>query len=118
MANKLINFGEQILAQLQGDEDKAIALKNSRKAKAAVKGQLSALEGKLVDCEDNLDEKVEALELAKYPTTAIQSGADNSRRYVENLLSANYAVDDSKDEIEDLKETIAFLEKFLKDHKF
>lgn len=120
MAGKklIINYVDQVVALLTGDEDKAIALKNARKANAAVKGQISALEGKLVDAEDNLQEAIEAAELAKYPTKLIGSGADNSRRYVENLFTTDFAVSENQDEIDDLNENIAFLKAFLKEHKF
>lgn len=119
MAKKEVkNFVDQVIAYLKGDEDKTIALKNARKAQAAVKGQISALESRLVDEEDNLVEATEAAEIAMYPKVAIGSGAEASRNYVDGLISSSEAVEDAEEAIDCTKETIKFLKAFLADHKF
>jgi len=115
---KVVNYVDRVLAYLQGDEDKTIALKNARKAQAAVKGQISALQSRLVDEEEVLQTAIEKEEEAKYPKTLIAAGAEASRKYVDSILNTSDAVIEAEESIEITKETIALLEAFLEEHKF
>lgn len=103
-------FVEATLAFLTGDTDKAVALKNERLAKAAIKGQLSALEGVLVNEEVTLENAKETLEKTIQPTSLISS----QEGYVKGVLQAQERVNDATDKLEATKSTIDYLEKLLK----
>lgn len=119
MAKKVIkNYVQTLMALLQGDEDKAIALKNARKVSALVKGQISALNSKLIDQENDLEEAVEKAEEAKYPKELIGSGSSAGKTFIDNLFNTHWAVEEAEDEIEATKEAIAMLEAFLSEHDF
>lgn len=106
-----ISFVKEVVARLKGDDTKAIAEKNYRKAVAAAKGQINALEGSLVDLEERVTESKERLEAAKYPIELIP----DREEYIKNILRASNIVADAEEELEEAKEKITFLKGLLKE---
>lgn len=94
------SYVKQVLAKLTGDQNQVVAEKNYRKAVAAVKGQIAALEAKIVEDEGNLEDAKEALANAKYPTEEIKGGSSsfisNIVRHQENVNSAQYMLDQTQ----------------------
>ena len=107
----LSKFVQATMAFLTGDTDTALALKNERLAKAAIKGQLSALEGQLVNDEVDLDSATEGFNKAFNPTSLISS----QEGYINNLLTAKESLTKAETKLEKTKKTITFLEQLVKD---
>ena len=107
MSQKVKNFVKQLTARLKQDQDAVVVLKNQRKADSAINSQLAALESKVVDLEEVVENRVEALNDAKYPTTLI---TDN-KRYVDNIVRAKEALDNAQADLESAKESIVFFKK-------
>lgn len=108
--NKISNFMKEITARLKSDDGAVIAAQNERKANSAIKGQLAALNAKLVDDESHVEDKTEAYKVALYPTTRI---TDN-QAYVRNIVNAKENLDGANSTLESTKESIAFFEELLK----
>lgn len=106
---KVKSYVKQVLAQLTGDQDKVVAEKNYRKASAAVKGQVAALEGKLVDLSMKVEEKEEILNSTKYPTTPI----GDAGTYCSRVKNAQDNLDSANEELEAAKESKAYFESLL-----
>lgn len=102
----ITSYGKEILARLKGDENQAIAAINERKARSAFKGQVSALESKIVDLEDVVTEKKEALENAIYPVTKIT----NNQNFIDAVMAAKNALVEAEEDLEDAKEALAFFQ--------
>jgi len=107
----LSKFVQATMAFLTGDTDTALALKNERLAKAAIRGQLSALEGQLVNDEVELDLANENFNKSFTPKTLIAS----QEGYIDNLLTARENLTKAEAKLEKTKKTIAFLEKLSTD---
>ena len=107
----LSKFVAATMAFLTGDTDTALALKNERLAKAAIKGQLSALEGELVNNEVAVEAAVEAFDKAVCPSKLISS----QEGYVNGVLDAKESLDSAEATLAATKKTIAFLNSLLKD---
>ena len=102
--NTLSNFVNQVVARIKGDEAEVIALKNEKKARTAIRSQISALEAKLVDDEDAVETAKENLSNAIYPSTLI---TDN-QVYVNNIRNAQKRVDDAIEKVEDTRASLKF----------
>lgn len=102
----ITSYGKEILARLKGDENQAIAAINERKARSAFKGQISALESKIVDLEDVVAEKKEALENAIYPVTKITNNQD----FINQVTDAKNALMGAEELLEDAKTSLAFFQ--------
>lgn len=109
--NMASNFVKEVTARLKGDADGVVAAKNERKATAAVKGQIAALQSSLVNAESAVEEATEALNTAKYPTTLI----GEVDTYVRNVASKKEQLDLVTDELEATKKSIKFFEDLLKE---
>lgn len=96
------NFVKETMARLVGDTDEALALRNERKAHAAIKSQVSGLESKVVDAEVTVEEKALALSEARYPSTPIT----NAVAYLQGIEDAKEELAVAKEELEDLKAAI------------
>jgi len=110
-AQKVTNFAKQVLAQLKGDENTEIAMRNARKADSAYSSQLAALKAKLVDDEVAVEEAEEAYTKAKYPKTVISDNkafVTNVKRFYEHLQAA-------QETLAETKESITFFEGLLKE---
>lgn len=101
---KVKNFVKQVIAQLTGDENQAIALKNARKADAAVSAQLASLNSRQVDLENTLEEAQEAYNQAKYPKIAI---TDN-KRYIDGVEAAHRKLETVQGDLDDVQTSIKF----------
>lgn len=102
--NKTTNFFREIKARLTGDSAELTAAKNERKANAAFKSQLAALEAKLVDDEANASEAKELYDKTLYPTELITNNAS----YISSVIRAKEAMEKANAEVEDTKASIAF----------
>lgn len=104
------SFAKEVLARLKGDDAKAIAEKNARKAMSAVEGQLAALKAKEVDLENTLEDAQENLGNAKYPTEMI---TDN-QYYIRNIQKAQELLNKAEEELADVKASIVYFTDLLK----
>lgn len=109
MKTKAQSFINEVLARIQGDEDKVVAERNSRKAVAAVKGQISSLENKKVDAEVSLDEAKENLHAVKYPITPIKDISD----YVRGIANAQKKVDEAEEALVEVNESLDYFTELL-----
>ena len=96
--SELSKFVAATIAFITGDTDTAVALKNERLGRASIKGQLSALEGALVNAEVNVETAKENLEKAIYPTVLIS----NQQNYYSNIIRAQEALTDAQDGLDDI----------------
>lgn len=108
---KVANFAKQVLAQLKGDENTEIALRNARKADSAYSSQLAALKAKLVDDEVNVEEAQEAYHKAKYPKTVI----NDNKAFVQNVKTYYERLERAQETLSETKESIKFFESLLKE---
>lgn len=104
MSKKLGSFVKEVMARLQGDDDKVVAERNYRLANAAVKGQLSSLDGKQVEAEVTLESAKEKLNSAKYPTTLISNSSD----YIRSISRAQDQVDEAQEELNNVNSSIEY----------
>jgi hypothetical protein len=103
------SFVREVTARLKGDEAGVVAAKNARKAESALKGQIAALEAKLVDDESTVEDRKEALQNAKFPTTPI---TDN-QNYIQNIRRAQEGVDSAEETVADTKFSIEYFQGLL-----
>jgi len=108
---KVTNFAKQVLAQLKGDENTEIALRNARKADSAYSSQLAALRAKLVDDEVNVEEAQENYNKAKYPKTVI----NDNKAFVQNVKIYYERLQTAQDTLTATKDSIEFFEGLLKE---
>lgn len=111
MSTKLESFVKEVMARLKGDDDKVVAERNHRLANAAVKGQLSSLDGKLVEAEVSLEKANEELKAAKYPTTLIS----DSSSYIRNIDAKQQKADEALEELEDIQSSIEYFNGLYKE---
>jgi len=108
--SEISKFLKEVIARVKGDDVEVMALKNERKAKSAIQGQIHSLESKLVDDEICLDEAKQRHEDAIYPTSLI-SDATN---YCSNLIRTKEGVDKAEKSLKQTKDTLEFLKDLLK----
>lgn len=104
-------FVKEVIAKLSGDTDTAIALKNERLAKANIKGQISALEGALVEAEVNVESARDALSSAIYPTVLI----NNTNGYYKNIIGSQEILNEAEAKLKDIQDSIKYAETLLKE---
>lgn len=104
------HFVAEVVARLKGDDAKAVAEKNARKAMSAVEGQLAALKAKEVDLENTVEDAQENLGNAKFPTVMI----DNNQAYIRNIQKAQETFDQAEQELADVKRSIEYFNELLK----
>lgn len=104
-------FVAQVVAKLKGDDAEVLATKIARKGLSAVDAQLASLRAKEVDLEGSLEDAVEALDNAKFPTIMI---TDNST-YIRGIKDAQTAKDNAESNLEDVKASIKYFEALLKE---
>ena len=110
VTKELTKFVAATIAFITGDTDTAIALKNERLAKASIKGQLSALEGALVEAEVCVDNAKEALEKAVYPSVLIE----NQAGYYKRIIGCQETLNEAEDKLKATQESIKYAEALLK----
>ena len=106
---QLSKFVQATIAFITGDTDTAIALKNERQSKSAIKGQISALEGALINAETKVEVAEEALEKAIHPTALI---TDHSA-YYRNIVRAQQNLDEANSELDAVLESKDYAEHLL-----
>lgn len=102
--SKVSSFAKEILSRLKGDEQGIIAAQNERKANSAIAGSIAALNAKVVDQEELVNDAEEALKAAKYPTTKI---TDNGN-YLLQIQRAQEALDNAKENLKNTNESLAY----------
>ena len=102
-------FIKEVTARLKGDVEGVIAAKNARKAISAVDSQLASLKSAIVDAETAIEDAVENLGNAKYPTVLIT----NNREYIEGIKNAQEKLDEAKDFLASLNDSVAYFEDLL-----
>jgi hypothetical protein len=107
----LSKFVAATIAFLSGDTDTVLALKNERLAKASIKGQLSALEGALVEAEVSVENAKDNLSKAIYPSVIISS----QQQYIKNIVECQEALDNAEDRLKDIQKSIDYSNNLLKD---
>lgn len=103
------NFVSIVLAKLTGDKAKEIALRNEKKARAALRGQISALESEQVNLDEKLEDAREAFNNALYPAAPIES----SEAYIESIVRAQENVDCAEENLADNINSIEFYKSLL-----
>lgn len=109
------SYVKQVLAKLTGDQDKVVAEKNYRKATSAMRGQIAAMESKIVDAEEDTHTKKEALDNVKYPVKAISELYGSQERYVEAIVEAQDELTQSESNLQELKDSKTYYENLLKE---
>lgn len=110
MKTKAKSFINEVLARIQGDEDKVVAERNYRKADAAVRGQISSLENKKVDAEISLEEAKDKLHAVKYPTTPIGDISE----YIRGIAKAQEKVDEAEEKLTEVNESLDYFTELQK----
>jgi len=102
-------FAKEVAARLKGDEAGVVAAKVERKAISAFNGQIAALKAKLVDDETRVEDAVEALNNAIYPTTV---PTDNGA-YINNIVRAQENLDKATEILDETQKTLSYFETML-----
>jgi len=102
-------FVAATIAFITGDTDTATALKNERLAQASIKGQLSALEGALVNAEVEVENAKESLTKAIYPTKLIESQSG----YYEHIVCCQEKLNESEEKLKNIQDSIEYAKKLL-----
>ncbi len=102
--SQLKSFVRESIARLTGDTNQVIAEQNHRKALAAVKGQLAALESEKVNAEELVDDAKKALENAKYPDHKIV----DSTSYLNSIHEAQDELNDAEAALTSIDLSIKF----------
>lgn len=102
-------FMSIVLAKLTGDKAAEIAARNEKKARAALKGQISSLESEQVNLEEKVEDCKEALENAIYRTEPINS----SEAYINGIADAQEDLDEAEEALEDNKNSIEYYKNLL-----
>lgn len=106
---ELSKFAKFIVAKLTGDKATAIAIRNEKFAKSAVKQQINSLETEIVKQETKAEAAEEAFENVVYPTVEIE----DTERYIENVVNAQKNLDIAKSKLKASQEDLAYFNKFL-----
>lgn len=107
--SKVKSYIKEVLARFKGDKEEVVAQQNHRLACAAVKGQISALEGKLVEDEQAVIAAKERLDEVTYPTKRII----DMTTYVQNLREYQLEVEDAEAALNSTKESLEFFQSKL-----
>lgn len=107
--SSLSKFVAATIAFITGDTDTTTALKNERLAKAAIKGQLSALEGALVNAEVKVESSREILEKKIYPVAQIK----DQQTYYNEIIEAQKALNAAEKELADIEASISYAQNLL-----
>jgi xanthine dehydrogenase iron-sulfur cluster and FAD-binding subunit A len=102
-------FVKEVLHRLKGNDDEALANKIARKAISAITGQISALEGKVIDDEQSVEDAQEALDNATYPVSMFK----DSKTYCQQILKAQESLNDAQAELKNTKDSIEFFKNLL-----
>lgn len=98
------NFAKIVLAKITGDKSIETAERNFRKADSALSGQIAALNSRVIDLENALEDSKESYENAKYPTELI--GETSS--YLRQVKSAKETVDNNQSLLDEVNASLKF----------
>ncbi len=101
------SYLKQAVAYIKGDTENVIAEKNYRRLSNAIKGQISTLNAKKDNKDEELDNAKEALNKLKFPEAVIADAAWQ----LQQVLKQQVVVDRIYDEIADIDHTIDTLNK-------
>lgn len=103
---KLNSFIALTMAILTGDDNKAIAAKNWRKADSAFQSHISNLEGQTVDLEDKLQDAQE-----KFEKALVNYGKpiENRTVYMDAIIRAKNAVTEAQENLDNHMQNLADL---------
>ena len=104
-------FVNKVLERNSSTSGETIANRNYRKATAAIKGQISALEASIVEAEESVATAVEDLENAKYPSGPIS----DTRDYLRRVVAADENVETRKQELKSLNDSLEFYSSLLEE---
>lgn len=95
--NQVSSFINQFIATVKGDDAKAQAEKNWRKANSALKSAIPSSEGDTIRYEDELETAKENLKKAR-----VNNGNDiiNPGAYVTGILQATQAVEEAEENLQ------------------
>lgn len=103
----MTNYVKLAIALLKGDKAEVTMLRNERLSQQALKGQISALEGKKINqeidverCKDNVKNAI--LNIHGEEAVLISS----SEAWINNVKSAKNALKDSEDKLEEIDASI------------
>ena len=105
----LENFVEIVLAKMTGDKNRETAVRNAKKARAALKGQISALESEAVNKEELLEDAEAAFKDAKYPVDPITS----SEQYIRTLAAKHEQVKQARKALADVQNSLQMYKSHL-----
>lgn len=109
--NKVSLFVKETISRLKGDDTSVIAIKNYRKAEAALKSQVANLEAAVVDQESTVENAEDALANAKFPVNLI---TDNTS-YLRGIKNAQESLDAAKSVLSNTKDNITYFKTVLAD---
>ena len=109
--SKVSNFVKEVVARIKGDDATATALKNERKATSAIKQQISALELKEVEAEDELETARTTRNEALFPSESIS----DSKYYVQNIARAEEALKLKQAALDTVRESKQFYQGLLEE---
>lgn len=101
---ELSYFVRETMAKIKGDDVKALALKNERLAKAAIKNQINKIEFLIVELETKVDTAKEAFEDAIYPTVLIT----DPKAYADSIVKAKKDLKAAEETLEEAKKSLEF----------
>lgn len=96
---------------MKGNDNQELATKNAKQAEAAIKSQISAIEGSIIDAEQEIEAAKEALNSIFYPTEAIT----DRKAFTQNLYDAKKAILEAEETLSALNENKKFFEEFLEE---
>jgi hypothetical protein len=102
-------FVKEVIARIKGDDAEAKASKIARRAISAIDVQVATLKGRIVEAEVDVENKEEVFKTALYPTEVFT----NNQIYCNNIASANQQLEEAKETLENLKNSIKFFEDVL-----
>jgi hypothetical protein len=108
--SKISSYVRQTIAMFKGDTDKVLAENNYRVVLNGIKIQTALLEGEKFKKEESVAQAEQELQSAKFPTEKVT----NTDRYFERVNSAQNNLEEAKEALETIKESIIKYEK-LKD---
>lgn len=105
-------FVSLVMAQIKGDTDTVIALKNEKKVKSAINGQINALERSIEDQKDLIETRTTEFNAVFAPATLITSSAQS---YIDRLAEAQDALTEAQDDLTDLEASLETYKGYLKE---
>ena len=100
-------FCKTVAALIKGDDAALVAIKVEKKAKAAFKQQIAALETKILEIQEQLDDARENFKLAVHVTTPIS----DTQAYLQSIVTADEAQQTLEEELATIQASLDFFNK-------